>query len=228
MVIGRSQRFHRGFTIVELIIVIVVIAILATVGVVAYNGTQQRAASTVLQSDLRGASEKLDIDQSKNGAYPSTATDLAASPGTTFTYRSSDSASYCLSAKSSRSGVPEYYVTQDGKIQQGACPVVPPPAPTNLAGSVTEVGGYDSYSDYVKMTVTWTSAAPSLVASYEVQGCAVSSVANPSAGTRSCTSNQVTYPAQATGPLYQTFSVRAVAPDGVTKSAWVNVNVQYL
>lgn len=39
----RSYTLHRGFTIVELLVVIVVIGILASVTVVAYNGIQQRA-----------------------------------------------------------------------------------------------------------------------------------------------------------------------------------------
>ena len=43
----------RGFTIVELLIVIVVIAILASISIVAYNGVQQRARTTALQSDVR-------------------------------------------------------------------------------------------------------------------------------------------------------------------------------
>ena len=42
----RNQHDTKGFTIVELLIVIVVIAILATVTVVAFNGVQQRARNT--------------------------------------------------------------------------------------------------------------------------------------------------------------------------------------
>lgn len=40
-----KQRLDNGFTIVELLIVIVVIGILAAITVVAYNGIQQRAAN---------------------------------------------------------------------------------------------------------------------------------------------------------------------------------------
>jgi prepilin-type N-terminal cleavage/methylation domain-containing protein len=39
----RKVHNHSGFTIVELLIVIVVIAILAALSVVAYNGIQNRA-----------------------------------------------------------------------------------------------------------------------------------------------------------------------------------------
>lgn len=42
----------RGFTIVELLIVIVVIAILAAISVVAYNGIQTRAKISEAKSDL--------------------------------------------------------------------------------------------------------------------------------------------------------------------------------
>jgi len=43
---------RQGFTIVELLIVIVIIAVLATVTVVAYNGMQSRAQFTRLNSEL--------------------------------------------------------------------------------------------------------------------------------------------------------------------------------
>ena len=46
-------RIGPGFTIVELLIVIVVIAILATISIVVYRGVQNRAYDTTVQSDLR-------------------------------------------------------------------------------------------------------------------------------------------------------------------------------
>ena len=46
------RKTASGFTIVELLIVIVVIAILATISIVAYNGIQNMAHDSVVQSDL--------------------------------------------------------------------------------------------------------------------------------------------------------------------------------
>lgn len=48
----RMRRRQPGFTIVELLIVIVVIAILATISVVAYSGIQERARQAKIDSDL--------------------------------------------------------------------------------------------------------------------------------------------------------------------------------
>lgn len=44
---------RSGFTIVELLIVIVVIAILATISVVAYNGIQERSRVTAANTELK-------------------------------------------------------------------------------------------------------------------------------------------------------------------------------
>ncbi len=50
-----------GFTIVEILIVIVVIAILASISVVGYRGIQLRATQAVVQNDLHALSEQLMI-----------------------------------------------------------------------------------------------------------------------------------------------------------------------
>lgn len=61
-----------GFTIVELLIVIVVIAILAAISIVAYTGIQNRAADTAVQSDLRNIATKVQEVHALTGKYPST------------------------------------------------------------------------------------------------------------------------------------------------------------
>lgn len=72
-----------GFTMVELIIVIVVIGILSTIVVVSYNGIANRSKTVGLQSDLITAANKLDKIKSDRGAYPADLT-AAQSAGLSF------------------------------------------------------------------------------------------------------------------------------------------------
>lgn len=62
----------RGFTIVELLIVIVVIGILAAITIVSYNGVASRAQDTQRASDLESIKEALEIYkvQDENNSYP--------------------------------------------------------------------------------------------------------------------------------------------------------------
>ena len=60
----------QGFTIVELLIVIVVIAILAAISIAAYTNIQQRAKNTAI---INAASQSLKMIQAyiaETGAYP--------------------------------------------------------------------------------------------------------------------------------------------------------------
>lgn len=66
-----SLHFKRnGFTIVELLIVIVVIAILAAISVVAYNGIQQRADTASRISEFRAWSNLLQMYMVNEGRLP--------------------------------------------------------------------------------------------------------------------------------------------------------------
>lgn len=60
----------RGFTIVELLIVIVVIAILATISVVAYSGIQERAQNSAVEQAASQALKLLTAYTSTKGGNP--------------------------------------------------------------------------------------------------------------------------------------------------------------
>lgn len=69
---------QKGFTIVELLVVIVVIAILAAIGVVAYTGIQDRVHAATIQTDLSNAKKQLMLYQVAHGAYPTSGATLGA------------------------------------------------------------------------------------------------------------------------------------------------------
>ena len=62
---------QRGFTIVELLIVIVVIGILAAITIVAYNGVQGRARDTQRVQNMQSIVKALELYKIANGIYPS-------------------------------------------------------------------------------------------------------------------------------------------------------------
>jgi prepilin-type N-terminal cleavage/methylation domain-containing protein len=104
---------NTGFTIVELLIVIVVIAVLAAISIVAYNGIQNRANDTVVRADLRNFANKVQQYNAQNGQYPPAGSKSGNStvfPGMTFTPSKSaymvtqDNFFYCDGLKSGVSG----------------------------------------------------------------------------------------------------------------------------
>jgi prepilin-type N-terminal cleavage/methylation domain-containing protein len=67
-----SIRVHHGFTIVELLIVIVVIGILAAITLVAYGGIQERARFSSMRSDLASMNKAIRLYHAQYGSYPIT------------------------------------------------------------------------------------------------------------------------------------------------------------
>ncbi|HTE57227.1 MAG TPA: type II secretion system protein [Verrucomicrobiae bacterium] len=64
------QRKNEGFTIVELLIVIVVIGILAALVVTTFTGIQQRARNTERETDIKAIHGQLEAYYAQNGSYP--------------------------------------------------------------------------------------------------------------------------------------------------------------
>lgn len=66
----KSWAKQPGFTIVELLIVIVVIGILAAITIVAYNGIQQRSRDAIRVSDLKNIQKSLELFNVDQGRFP--------------------------------------------------------------------------------------------------------------------------------------------------------------
>lgn len=124
-----TKQMQSGFTIVELLIVIVIIGILAAITIVAYGSMQNRAYDTTVQGDLTSFAKKIEIVKVDSGTYPTTLTSAmgfsfskgaygldAQSRNVRYCYNSSTD-SYILMA-SSKSG--NYFKAQNSIISSTA------------------------------------------------------------------------------------------------------------
>ena len=109
-----SQSKQKGFTIVELLIVIVVIGILAAISIVAYNNVTQKARDDERVSDARNIVNALASYNSEKGEWL-TAANASASLGTYETVKIPSKALNKLGNAAPTSGTPNVY-------QISACP----------------------------------------------------------------------------------------------------------
>lgn len=136
MSITMSRRMgtsSKGFTIVELLIVIVVIAILAAITIVSYNGiTNKTKEASVLTSTAQALKKIKAYSIVNNEAAPATLADAGVtdSDGTTYQYTRSGTNGFCItSVKDSKSSyAASSYSYNSGTIVDqpssvlGACP----------------------------------------------------------------------------------------------------------
>ncbi len=84
------KQQNKGFTIVELLIVIVVIGILALLVITTYAGIQQKARNTKRSADLSAIQTQLEAFYQTNGYYPNLGTDMNSSAWLTANMKSLD------------------------------------------------------------------------------------------------------------------------------------------
>ena len=111
----KSNYMKRGFTIVELLIVVVVVAILAAITVIAYNGITGQAKESAAKSDLTTAAKKLHVGKIEgDGQFPSS------KPGymdDTISY-SGGGNSFCISKTL---GGKTFIMREAGGVEEGEC-----------------------------------------------------------------------------------------------------------
>jgi prepilin-type N-terminal cleavage/methylation domain-containing protein len=122
-----STYQKQGFTIVELLIVVVVIAILAAITIVSYTAIQGRAKAAAAQSSASQAARKVAAYAvTASDSYPVdkaamlAATDLKEANGVSYQYSvSSDLKTYCLTT--TVNNISYYTSTTDTSPVSGAC-----------------------------------------------------------------------------------------------------------
>ena len=77
------QKQQQGFTLIEILIVVAIIAILASVVLVGLGPTQQQGRDARRLSDLRETQTALELYYNKNGVYPAVNTWAALSTAIT-------------------------------------------------------------------------------------------------------------------------------------------------
>ncbi|MHB1042030.1 MAG: prepilin-type N-terminal cleavage/methylation domain-containing protein [Eubacteriales bacterium] len=70
----RVLKNRKGFTLVELMVVVVIIGILVAIAIPVYNGTQNTARISAVQANVRIINGSIAAYQANNGAYPASAT----------------------------------------------------------------------------------------------------------------------------------------------------------
>ena len=102
-----------------------VIAILAAIVTVAYNGVTRNASESSVKADLRNAATKLALYKAESGKYPSTAASAGVSLNQKYTFNYSGAeATFCLQGRTGDASTSIFYITQDGDIKEGECPLV--------------------------------------------------------------------------------------------------------
>jgi len=67
------QRKEQGFTIIELLIVIIVIGILATLVITTFSGIQRNARNRTREADINALHSQIEYYYGQNGNYPTLA-----------------------------------------------------------------------------------------------------------------------------------------------------------
>lgn len=133
-----TGRASKGFTIVELLIVVVVIAILAAITIVSYNGITKSAEKSSFAADVANVQKKLELLKVESGTetYPNPAgTTIEVGAGATANFVLASPTVYCASVTR---GGKTYAAAKGAPAVEGSCVV-------NLVKNPKGIGASSGY-----------------------------------------------------------------------------------
>ena len=119
------HKNNTGFTLVEILVIISVIAILVTLTLVVAGNWRTSTAQTEVKSDLKSAAGAMENYRNFNNGYlTSIPSSFTASKNVTVTYEWGSSIDYCIEGRSTAvTSVVYYFDSTDpsGQPQPGTC-----------------------------------------------------------------------------------------------------------
>lgn len=132
-----SEDSRRGFTIVELLIVIVVIGILAAITIVAYNGIQAKANNITTLTSVAAYAKTMQMYATQNGTYPIATNFPCLGPSGTTCANVSGSTVVCYGA-----GATSYSASYDAAVRTIATSIPAPSRQLISCGGTNYAGAY--------------------------------------------------------------------------------------
>jgi len=190
MKLKQKLQYLHGFTLVELMIVTVVLAILAGVSVVGYGAWRQSIAQKEVQTDLQTAAVSMASSRNFNDEYPtSIPPSFKSSPNVQLTYTTGSATGYCIEGISTTNSNIKYYISSNGKVPiAGTCAGI---SLVDESGSGTTTGPSCNSGDVLSGTTcthtyaaTYESGGYSCPSGGTISGttCTVSTAASYSSG----------------------------------------------
>ena len=152
------RKSISGFTIVELLIVIVVIGILASIVIVAYTGIQTQASNIKTVAAVNSWAAAIQLYRVDKGSFPPSATQNNSCLGSTSTYTNVGYGVFCWGTS---------YWDVDAGFLALMAPYIgnnpPEPDITHIGGGATNRRGafYNSTSHYIRAMFSGVSTCPS-------------------------------------------------------------------
>ena len=178
----KMAKQTHGFTIIEMMVVILVLGILIAMSVFSYTGWKGSINQREVQSDLRMAATSMESAKNFSDGYPSTIpASFKPSENVSIIKVWGDKTQYCMQARNLIDSAVVYFIRngQTSSPQPGVCPTspLPPssPSPTaSAASSSSFVVSWPNVSGATSYTLRYGTGSPTTVSACTSSPCTVS------------------------------------------------------